>query len=117
VSHRESGFRIQDMLDAAEKIMRYIEGVTFEGFLRNEMLADAVIRQLTIIGEAASHVPEEIRSLDPDIPWRSIRGMRNVTVHRYFCVDMRIVWKTVTLNTPDLVARLETLRRRLPRWD
>ena len=68
MSHRNWKFRLQDISDAIQKIDRYVEGMRFEEFLKDEKTADAVIRQLTIIGEAASHIPEEISSLAPDIP-------------------------------------------------
>ena len=68
MSHRNRKFRLQDISDAIQKIDRYVEGMRFEEFLKDEKTADAVIRQLTIIGEAASHIPEEISSLVPDIP-------------------------------------------------
>ncbi len=100
---------MQDMLTAARKIERYVRDSTFEGFCQNELIQDAVIRQLTIIGEAASHVPEEISAMAPEIPWRSIRGLRNVVIHEYFGINLRVLWKTTTRNIPDLIARLEIL--------
>ncbi len=92
MSPRKWRFRIQDMLNAARKRVAYVEGLTFEGFVRNEKTFDAVIRQLTMLGEAATHVPEEIVSRTSDIPWFEIRGMRNIVVHDYFGVNSRIVW-------------------------
>lgn len=109
MSHRNWKFRLQDISDAIQKIDRYVEGMRFEEFLKDEKTADAVIRQLTIIGEAASHIPEEISSLAPDIPWRSIRGIRNIVVHEYFGVNMQILWKTVVKNIPDLNGKLKKL--------
>lgn len=68
----------------------------------DEKTVDAVIRQLTIIGEAVSYVPDEIGVRAPDTPWSVICGMRNIVVHEYFGVDTGIVWKTVTRNIPEL---------------
>lgn len=109
MSPRKWWFRIQDMLNAARKIVAYVEGLTFEGFARDEKTFDAVIRQLTILGEAATHVPEEIVSRTSDIPWFEIRGMRNIVVHEYFGVNSRIVWETATKNIPALLPLLERL--------
>ncbi len=117
MSHRHWKFRIQDMLDAAGKIDRYTEGMTFEDFVKDDKTIDAVVRQLTIIGEAASHVPEDISSTAPAIPWPEMRGMRNVVVHEYFGVNTRIVWETVTKNVPDLRSGLETLKKQLDEED
>ncbi len=113
MSHRRWAFRIQDMVNAARQIERYTEGLAFEEFLEDEKTMDAVMRQLTIIGEAASHIPEEILSRYPGIPWAEIRGMRNVIVHAYLDVNTRIVWETVKRNLPELLARLEILQAQL----
>jgi len=65
------------------------------------------------MGEASTHVPEQIPALSPEIPWSSICGMRNVIVHDYLSVNMRIVWKTVTKDLPDLCSQLEALQSRI----
>jgi uncharacterized protein with HEPN domain len=101
------------MLDAVGKIDQYTEGMAFEDFVKDEKTIDAVIRQLTVIGEAAAHVPEDIISMAPGIPWPEIRGMRNVVVHEYFGVNTRIIWETVKKNLPDLRSGLETLQSEL----
>lgn len=113
MSHRKWKFRLRDMLDAVVKVERYVEGLAFEDFSEDEKTIDAVVRQLTIIGEAASHVPEDIVSLAPEIPWHEVRGMRNVVVHVYFRVNKKIVWETATKNLPDLRSNLNTLLARL----
>jgi len=113
VSPRKWGFRIQDMLDAARKIQTYVQGLTFEDFRQDEKTFDAVIRQLSIIGEASSHIPEEIAALAPEIPWPAIRGMRNIVVHEYFGIDANIIWGTVKKNLPDLCSHLLELQGRL----
>ena len=82
-----------------------------------EKTFDAVIRQPTIMGEASSHIPEEITALSPEISWSSIRGMRNVIVHDYLSVNMHIVWKTVRKDLPDLCTRLEALQSRIANKD
>jgi len=117
MSRRYWKFRIQDMLDAVRKIDRYTEGLAFEDFVKDDKTIDAVIRQLTIIGEAASHVPEDIASMAAAVPWPEIRGMRNVVVHEYFGVNTRIIWETVTKNLPDLRSRLEMLQKKLDKKD
>ncbi len=113
MSHRNWRFRIQDMLNAARKIEGYVEGMTFEGFTKDERTFDAVIRQLAILGEAASHVPDEIVSHTPEIPWIEIRGMRNVVVPEYFGVNTAIVWKTAVKNIPELLPLLERLLKNI----
>ncbi|XOB98725.1 DUF86 domain-containing protein [Deinococcota bacterium DY0809b] len=84
-----------------------------EEFWENELVADAVVRNLEIIGEAARHVPDEFRERFPEADWRRVVGFRNVVIHEYFDVDLDIVWVVSTRHMPKLkkvVARmLETL--------
>ncbi len=109
MSHKKWRFRLQDMLNAARKIEGYVEGLTFEDFIQDEKTFDAVIRQLTILGEAASYVPDQVVSRTPEIPWFEIRGMRNIVVHEYFGINREIVWKTAVKNIPELRPLLERL--------
>lgn len=101
--------RIHDMLRAIEKIERYVESMTFEDFEADERTADAVIRNIGIIGEAANHVPEEIQEAYPDIAWSPMSGMRNIIVHDYAGVELRYVWGTVQQNIPLLKVQLQTI--------
>ena len=113
MSYRKCAFRLDDMCSAILKIQRYVNGYGFEDFIGDEKTQDAVIRQLTIIGEAVTHLPEAITSLAPEIPWTLVRGMRNIIVHDYLSVDMRIVWNTLTKDLVRLGTQLEDLRGRL----
>ena len=63
---------VQDMLECIQKIQCYCAGVTAEEFAANSLLQDAVVRRLEVMGEAAKNVPQAIRALYPDIPWRRI---------------------------------------------
>jgi len=69
MSSRRWEFRLQDMLDSISKIERYVEELTFEQFTNDEKTTDAVIRQIMVIGEAASHMPEDVISQAPEMPW------------------------------------------------
>ncbi len=111
MSSRSWEFRLQDMLDSISKIERYVEGMTFEMWASDEKTIDAVIRQITIIGEAATHIPEEKAVMSTEIPWRSIRGIRNIIVHEYFGVNNQILWQTVTNNLPVLKEQLLALQK------
>ncbi len=92
---------MEDIVDAMTKIERYIEEVDFAGFTQNEMIVDAVIRNLEIIGEAARNIDEDIRDNYPEIPWRRIIGLRNIVIHGYFGVDLENIWKIITENIPE----------------
>jgi len=73
------------------------------------MLKRAVVRSLEIIGEATKNIPESIREKYPEIPWRSIAGLRDVLIHKYFGVDYRNVWKIVKEDLPNLMPKLRRI--------
>lgn len=95
---------LRHMLDAIEKIERYIAGTDYEGFCANDMMVDAVVRELEIIGEAAKHLSEPFVSEHDDIPWHRIKAMRNTLIHEYFGVVLKVVWDTCHSNLPRLKA-------------
>ncbi len=102
--------RIDDIITAIEKIQRFTHGLDLRGFQADEKSRDAVIRNLTVIGEAAMHLPERIKAEHPEIPWREMQGIRNIVVHEYFGVSDEILWETVRKDLPALVAPLQALR-------
>ena len=93
---------IRDMLDSLDKAQRFIAGLDYPAFQLDEKTAFAVVRALEIIGEASKMVPELLRKRFPDIPWKSLAGMRDKLIHGYFGVDLDVVWKTVTEDLPVL---------------
>jgi uncharacterized protein with HEPN domain len=106
---RDWKLRVQDILEAAEGARKYVAGMSFDDFLRDPRTIDAVVRKLTIIGEAAVHVPDSICGKSPDVPWMDMRAMRNFVVHEYFGVSERIVWDTVQDDLPGIVEPLKQL--------
>jgi len=107
MSSRDWVFRIQDILKAIEKIESYIEGMTVSQFRKNDLVIDAVVRNLEIIGEASKNISPVIRRLHPNIPWDQMNGMRNVLIHEYFGVDVTTVWHTAKNHLPPLKKQLE----------
>jgi len=89
---------ILDMLNACRRIQRYTQGVSGATFLTDELRQDAIIRQLTILGEAAKRLSSEYRAAHPDIPWHEIAGFRDVVVHQYERVDLPRVWQIVAVD-------------------
>ncbi|MBW1981277.1 MAG: DUF86 domain-containing protein [Deltaproteobacteria bacterium] len=106
---RDWKFRIKDILDAVEVVTDYVSGMTFEDFVRDQRTIDAVVRRLTIIGEASAHMPEHICRQNPDIPWIDMRAMRNFVVHEYFGVSEDILWDTIHNDLPGIVEPLQRL--------
>ncbi|MBL7073757.1 DUF86 domain-containing protein [candidate division KSB1 bacterium] len=92
---------VEDIMEAMDKIERYIKGLAYETFVNNEMVVDAVIRNMEIIGEASRNIPEDVRGKFPDIPWGRMIGLRNIAIHEYFGVDLSIIWEIVTKNIPE----------------
>jgi uncharacterized protein with HEPN domain len=106
MSKRPGSLLIEDMLEAVARIERYTHGLTLDGFASNEQCADAVVRNLEIIGEAASRFPAEFRTGHPVIEWTQIIGLRHRIVHEYFGVDLEIVWQIIQHDLPTLKAAL-----------
>jgi uncharacterized protein with HEPN domain len=82
---------IMDMLESINKIEKYIEGLNYEQFIRDEKTKDAVVKNLEIIGEAANQISKEIQQKFSNVPWAQIIAMRNRMIHGYFAIDYRIV--------------------------
>jgi uncharacterized protein with HEPN domain len=105
---------IAEICDSMDKAVSAVDGIDPGDFAQNWEKQYAVVRCLEIIGEAAKTVPQELRSRYPQIPWRTMAGMRDKMVHAYFDVDYETVWKTIKESIPELRpvlgALLEELR-------
>jgi uncharacterized protein with HEPN domain len=100
------------MIEAADRILAYTNGVLKEQFLADTMMQDAVVRNIEIIGEAANNLVEsspEIVQRYPSIPFAQIYGMRNRVAHGYFAVSMDMIWETVQTDIPELKNSLAAL--------
>ncbi len=102
MSPRAWKFRIEDISDALDKINLYVEGLTFENWLKDQKTIDAVVRNFEIVGEAAARVPANIQEQIPEIPWYQLKAMRNVLIHEYFGVDNEVIWRTIQNDLPPL---------------
>ncbi len=87
----------------------YVKDVSYEEFVSNKMLQDAVIREIEIIGEATKKLSFEFRRAYPEIPWRQMAGMRDKLIHGYFGVDLDAVWETVIRDIPVLKEKLSRI--------
>ena len=100
---------LEDILNAIEKILRYVSGVNRTGFLSDDKTIDAVVRNLEIIGEASRQLPEDFKDLHREIPWHKIAGLRNRIVHDYFGIDQEIVWHIIQNEIVALRTDIESL--------
>lgn len=87
MSKRGVKLYLEDIKESIRKIEKYTRDVSFTEFFRDEQKIDAVVRNLSIIGEAVINMPEEIKAENPDVAWNEIKGMRNKVVHEYFGID------------------------------
>ena len=100
---------LRHILDAVEKIETYLGSQTYEFFSNNDMMIDAVVRELEIVGEATSHLSNQLRASHPEIPWRDAIDMRNFLIHGYFGVRTRVVWDTCKEDLPKLKKLIDDL--------
>lgn len=103
--------RVDDILEAIDRIQQHTDSMSFDEFRDDTKTIDAVIRNLTVIGEAARHIPQEVENATGSVPWANMRGIRNVVVHEYFGVSIPILWETVQHDLQPLVEPLQRLRR------
>ncbi len=101
--------RLRHMLDAAREAALFARGKTRSSLETNRMLILSIVKDLEIIGEAASKMTNETREEFPQIPWMNIISMRNRLIHAYFDINLDIVWKTVVEDLPPLIAELEKI--------
>ena len=101
---------VEDIIEAAEKIQRFTDKMTFETFERDEKTVDAVLRNIEVIGEAAKNVPDDVRSEHDAVPWAEMAGMRDKLIHGYATIELEIVWQTVENDIPTLIPKLEVVR-------
>jgi uncharacterized protein with HEPN domain len=110
--------RLPDYLDhiqqAATDACSFVEGLAKDDFLVDKRTQQAVIMSLIILGEAATKAMDgypEFAQAHPEVPWRSMRGMRNRIAHGYFDINLDMVWDTVQTALPELLKQLPSVRR------
>ncbi|VFN00131.1 MAG: Uncharacterized conserved protein, contains HEPN domain [Candidatus Kentron sp. G] len=106
---REWRFYVDDMVDFAEKILSYTAGMDQNDFVAGGLTYDAALRNLELIGEAATHIPDGVRQAHPEIPWRLIIATRNHLIHGYLGIDDDIVWSIIQDDIPDLLRKLQEI--------
>lgn len=101
-SQREWRFYVDDMIDFAEKVLAYTDGIDQAGFVDSGLTYDATLRNLELIGEAATHIPDAVRAAHPAIPWRMIIALRNRLIHGYLGIDDDTLWSIIRDDVPEL---------------
>jgi len=106
---RDWSFYVKDMIEFSEKVISYTEGFEQAQFVESDITYDATLRNLELIGEAATRIPEDIRQKNLDIPWRLIIATRNRLIHGYLGIDDDTLWSIITTDVVALLPRLKEL--------
>ncbi len=109
MSKRSDKDALEDMREAGQRIALYTAGMTYKSFLNDPKTQDAVVRNLEILGEAAKNISPELQAKHASIPWRGIAGTRGRLIHKYFGVDLDIVWQIITIDLPVLTKQIEDI--------
>lgn len=110
---RNTKLYIDDIAEALRNVIEFTAGLSQAEFSSDKRTRDATIRNLEIVGEAAKKVPEAIRLLAGDIPWRRLAGLRDILIHDYFGIDAVILWDIVSNEVPVLLPKIDLLREQL----
>lgn len=110
---REWRLYLDDMIEFAQKVQSYTDGLDQEGFIASGMTYDATLRNLELIGEAATHISDEVRGDHDDIPWRLVIATRNRLIHAYLGIDNDTIWSIIQDDIPVLLSALKDLLEEL----
>lgn len=101
--------RLRHMLDAANEARSFAAGKTRDDLNANRMLVLSLVKDIEVLGEAATKVSAAVRTATPEIPWQDIVDMRNRLIHGYFDIDLDVVWDTVCNDLPPLIRKLDAI--------
>lgn len=113
MSEREWHFYLDDMIGFAENVLAYSSGLDKAVFVSSGLNYDATLRNLEMIGEAATHIPDEVREESSSIPWRLIIATRNKLIHGYLGIDNDTLWSIIQDDVPTLLAELKNLKSQI----
>jgi uncharacterized protein with HEPN domain len=97
---RKPSALISDMLKCMLRLQQYSSNISFDEFTNNFMIVEACLYNIQIIGEAVPKLPDDIKNNEPQIPWASIKGMRNRLIHDYIGTDLLLVWNVISNELP-----------------
>ena len=109
MSDRKTLLYLTDILEAIRKIETFVVGVTFEAFSQDAKTIDAVVHNIEVIGEAARHIPEQLRLAYPAVPWKQVVGSRDKMIHEYFGIDLEVIWQTINDDLPVLKQEVKAI--------
>lgn len=112
-SSRAWRFYLDDMIEASERVLSYTHGLNQPEFEQSRITYDATVRNLELLGEAARHIPSNVREAYPAVPWRLIVATRNRLIHGYLGIDNDVLWSIISDEVPLLLTQLEKIKKPL----
>ncbi len=109
---REWRFYLADMVSFANRVLLYTHELNQVSFVASGLNYDATVRNLELIGEAATHIPDDVRTANPHIPWRMIIATRNRLIHGYLGIDNDTLWSIIQDDIPALLVALTELHKK-----
>lgn len=100
---------LNHIVESSENIIEFIEDINRETFENSRLLQSAVIRELTVIGEATKNLSTDLRDTFINIPWKQIAGMKDKLMHGYFSIDLMTVWNTASKDVPNLKKEIKEI--------
>lgn len=113
-SERDPRLYVEDMIEFCDRALEYAQGLDRDGIQRDRMRYDAILRNLELMGEAATHVSPKHRELALGIPWRQIVATRNRLIHAYLGIDADTIWSILSDDLPAVRPALATLLEQMP---
>ncbi len=106
---RKAGLFVRDILGAISDIEKFIDGMDYKAFLKDNKTQSAVVWKIQVIGEASKNVPKPLRDKHNNIPWKYLARIRDKIAHFYFGIDYEIVWDVITRSLPELKPGIERI--------
>ena len=106
---RQDNQLLLDIIESIDFILNYIEGMKKNEFIKNELLRNALLYKLVVIGEATNKISVKLKKVYSDIPWRDIISFRNFIIHEYFGVNLDVIWNSIVDDLPVFRKEIEII--------